>query len=336
MASAMSLADLIRKVRSFCLTDPNDRKLDDLIKIALVSADREIRNIDKAGPLAWDVVPYDEYRTKYPADISAISQASPGIITAASISDDVTGHGFASGDIVLIDGIAGMEELNQRRFIVTRVDATTLSLKRLNSAIAVNTTGYTEWTAGGRLYHAGQVLSASTILLGVSALWGVKMVIPPMTFDGFPSTPIGEPEVMADRKWLDVSRYGRPTRWEFRQQQANRVVDANVLLWYPVADQPYNLDLRYQKEVNDLSGWTENDFPLHPPEVHEALWHGALAMLVGSHERAKRSTKERMYVRIEVMFEEQWLRQWEKDKLKILQLSRKMSGQQGGIRGISG
>lgn len=67
--------------------------------------------------------------------ITAISQANPGVVTAA-------GHSLATGDRIGITGVVGMTEVNDRLFTVTFVSATQVSL-------GVNTTTYTAYTSGG-------------------------------------------------------------------------------------------------------------------------------------------------------------------------------------------
>lgn len=74
--------------------------------------------------------------------ISGITQANPGVVTT------MTPHAYASGDAVWLDGVAGMVEVNRRRFIVTPLSGTTFSL-------GVDTSGFGARTSGGtaaRLY----------------------------------------------------------------------------------------------------------------------------------------------------------------------------------------
>lgn len=68
--------------------------------------------------------------------IAGITRASPGIVTMAAP------HGLSSGDAVWLDGIVGMGELNRRRFTVTVVGASSIS-------IGIDTSGYGDWTGGG-------------------------------------------------------------------------------------------------------------------------------------------------------------------------------------------
>jgi len=127
MASQISTEDLVTKVKSFILTNPNEKGLDHMIKESIIKVDRDIRKFDSLHPLAWDIQPYSGLRTVCPANISGITQADPAVFTAASVDTDITGHGFDNHstitDIVTIDGIVGdedsnnIEALNGRQFI---------------------------------------------------------------------------------------------------------------------------------------------------------------------------------------------------------------------------
>ena len=60
-------------------------------------------------------------------------------------------HGFSNGDMVWLEGIAGMPELNRRRYVVNGVTASTFELD-------VTTVGLGPWTSGGtaaRIYTLG-------------------------------------------------------------------------------------------------------------------------------------------------------------------------------------
>jgi len=324
-------------VREFVLPDPtNNKTLDRPIQFALISADRELRDVDGDMPLAWDIVPYDGLRSRAPAEVSAITQADPGVVTAASVDSDVTGHGFSTNDIVCVNGVEGMEELNDRMFIATRIDATTLSLKTLDGLDNVDTSGYTEYDSGGKIAHSGFLLNTTAILRGATT-WTFKRVLPGPSFDGSTELEvIDEFEIGQDGGWTSPSYAQMPKRYRHWQHYTSGSASTHYLFWYPATDKAYNIAFRYQKEVPDLSTWTADAYPFHPPEIHEMLWHGALAKLVAFSERAKRQTKagERMYVRMEVMFAQQWSMMWEQDKVKARTISRKMRGQTGGIRRI--
>lgn len=69
--------------------------------------------------------------------ISGITQANPCVVTTA------TPHGLANGDHVWIDGVAGMTEINRRRFAVAGVTTTRFELENTSSSV------WTAWSSGG-------------------------------------------------------------------------------------------------------------------------------------------------------------------------------------------
>lgn len=69
--------------------------------------------------------------------ITAATQADPVEITS-------NGHGLANGDVVSIYGVAGMTEINNRRFTIAGVTANTFDL------VGEDGTGHTAYSAGGR------------------------------------------------------------------------------------------------------------------------------------------------------------------------------------------
>lgn len=90
--------------------------------------------------------------------ISAITQASPGVITTGT-------HSYTTGDEVYLSSIGGMTELNGRIFVVTVLSATTFSLTDMWGT-AVDTSAYTAYTSGGsaqRLYKIVSPYSTSNL-----------------------------------------------------------------------------------------------------------------------------------------------------------------------------
>ena len=323
------------KVKDFALTSSKQTEMDGLIRNALIMADRELRDVDM-HPLAWDIVPYDGLRTVPPADISAITQANPGVLTAENSDSAIAGHGFpvhaTLGSIVWIDGVDGMEELNRRLFLLQYVSADTFTLKTLDGLSAVDTSSFESYSSGGAVYHAGLVLNTTAMLTGVTG-WTLKALVPSPAFDGYQAEKISEAEA-ADLCLFDGG-WSRPRFWRYWQNWSDPSSVQHCLFWYPFAGDEYAVSVRYQKDVDDFSAWTSTEYPMHPPQVHEYLWHGALANLVGAHERAKRqASDEKQFGQIEVLFAEHWLRQWERDKVETINLSRRMLGTQGGRGGI--
>ncbi len=339
MSSQITTKGLVDKCMLFLTSDAKDRELELLIKHALIQADRELRVCDSSSPLAWDIHSYDGLRSKAYAYITAITQANPGVVTASSIDSSITGHGFDNHatiqDIVLISGIGGMEELNDRLFLLTYIDTTTFSLTSIDGLSAVNTSGYTAYTSGGAVYHCGFVLNTTTILTGITG-WTFKSVLPGATFDLYSTSPISQVHIDQERYWVDAGNAQRPYKTRYWQNMASPSSFSHYFFWYPPANQAYNICIKYQKEIPDISVWNDSTYPFHPAEVHEALWHGALAKLSGLSKRMQRqSTKGDDVARVEVLFAQRWLLEWEEDKRKIKNLSRSFLGCKSGYGGFS-
>lgn len=78
-----------------------------------------------------------------PLTITAITQASPGVITVSAA------HGLAANDHVVLEDIGGMTELDDVEYLVNTAPlATTLSVKTM-AGVAVDTTAFTVYTSGG-------------------------------------------------------------------------------------------------------------------------------------------------------------------------------------------
>jgi hypothetical protein len=75
--------------------------------------------------------------TGSPKTITAITKANPGVVTTSAA------HGYSNGMQVVITGVAGMTEVNGRRFTVANVTSDTFELS------GVNTSGYTTYASGG-------------------------------------------------------------------------------------------------------------------------------------------------------------------------------------------
>lgn len=100
----------------------------------------EPRKLTRASHTSWTLARFS--RTADPflvggtgKAITGISQANPGNVTAVA-------HGFATGDIVIIEGVVGMTQVNGRYYtiIVTGAD---------NFTIGIDTSAYTAWSSGG-------------------------------------------------------------------------------------------------------------------------------------------------------------------------------------------
>jgi hypothetical protein len=94
-----------------------------------------------------------------PVDISAITKANPGVVTATS-------HGFSDGDTVDLSDILGMTELNGVRVIVANKTANTFELTD-EDGDDIDTTDYTTYLSGGYAREA-----INSVASGLSHLEG--------------------------------------------------------------------------------------------------------------------------------------------------------------------
>lgn len=84
-------------------------------------------------------------------DITGATQADPVVITAAS-------HGFSNGDRIVLIGVGGMVELNNREFIVANEDTNTFELQTVG-AVDIDGTGFTAYTSGGTASEVFETVS---------------------------------------------------------------------------------------------------------------------------------------------------------------------------------
>lgn len=94
--------------------------------------------------------------------ISAVSQADPCVVTTTAA------HGFQSDQIVRITdlgiigpGVAarGMDQLNNKRFLITVLTSTTFSLRDVITDEPIDSTSFTAWVSGGRCDIETRVIS---------------------------------------------------------------------------------------------------------------------------------------------------------------------------------
>lgn len=78
--------------------------------------------------------------------ISGITKANPAVVTAAA-------HGFANGDRVIVTGVGGMGQVNNREFTVANQAANTFELS------GVDSTGYDAYTMGGTASKIYEIVS---------------------------------------------------------------------------------------------------------------------------------------------------------------------------------
>ena len=91
--------------------------------------------------------------------ITGATQANPCVITSAS-------HGYSDGQEITISSVAGMTELNGKRYLVANATTNTFSLTDKDGA-AINSTGFTAYTSGGvanRIYEIASPYTEAQVM----------------------------------------------------------------------------------------------------------------------------------------------------------------------------
>ncbi len=98
----------------------------------------EPRKLTRSDSTSWALARYDRTNDPFLVEkvISAATKANPCQITC-------TGHGYSTGQKIIIEEIVGMTELNSRWYTITKIDADTFTLD------GVNSTGYTTYDSVG-------------------------------------------------------------------------------------------------------------------------------------------------------------------------------------------
>ena len=94
--------------------------------------------------------------------ITGITQANPGVVTA-------TAHGYDNGDTIVITGVVGMTQVNNKRFKVANKNTNDFQLQDIDGN-NVNTTSFTAYTSGG---IANRVYTLTTTYL-TADLFNIK------------------------------------------------------------------------------------------------------------------------------------------------------------------
>lgn len=335
MSTALTTDKLVDKCKEWILEDRTSQDKDILIQDAIITSSREIGELAGPLPMAWNREVYDEIFTKYYAEISDITSANPGVITAETVDPDVSsGHGFVTNDIVWIDGIGTSNlsdyRLNRRYFIVTKIDSTTLSLLALDGNRAIDTSGYETYDSGGIIYHAGTVLSKSDI--EPSDSWTMKRVWQ-VTFDGLPTKFVTQQRAKQDGlMW----KSGIPKWVNYEKRSLSTFVESNInhlLFWWGFPSQRLNVEISLEKSYPDISIFNSSTYPPHPIELHDYIWHRALSNLATQSDRMKRKGSYREgslpgdNTKMEIVNGAYWIAKAQSDEIKILAYHRSLLGE---------
>lgn len=95
------------------------------------------------GELYMRVIRGDGHVLETAKTITGITQANPAVVTT-----DLP-HGFANGEEIFVDGVAGMTRVNGRRFLMSGVTANTFQLAEQAGGTPVDSSGFAAYTSGG-------------------------------------------------------------------------------------------------------------------------------------------------------------------------------------------
>ncbi len=259
MANYQSYAEIKAAIKAGIKTPKGskDTWLDEIINMVYMN---EVMVCDDLNPLFWMVDFDDSLGIKAPGTISGISAADPGDFTA-------TAHGFVSGDLISVYSVAGMVEVNNRTYRAgTPADANSLGLELLDASDEIDTTDYTTYTSGGVFNHQGLTLSQEINRI-------LKVRCP--GYD--PMDPILYDEIEESNTALSETT-GRPIRYTHKKQYLlSDGSEIDQLLWFPAADQAYDLRVWFEKRAAPLSN--TSDEPLLPPQFRNTIISGVMARL---------------------------------------------------------
>lgn len=285
--------------------DSQQSRIDEIKPVINMVYLNEIPSIDEFNPLFWLIDLVDDVKTKSAATITGITQANPGVITAAA-------HGFVSGDIIQQANIVGMTELNNRQVIVVKIGADSYSLTDLNGT-AINTTNYTAYSSGGNAYHRGTTLSKNFRKIISLNFHEYSTPLDPIDFDELESSTI----------YYDPATHSRPTRYLHKTNYSTAGLQTQRLLWFTLPDKTYQAriwgETRPSRLVNDA------DVPVGPPEMGDAIVAGSISRLIkyGDVQIENAVIWPQVYkAHIEAFKQEnrQWWKQFKKDERSDLYL----------------
>jgi hypothetical protein len=98
----------------------------------------------RTGPTAAEFIEYDAGDT--PINISAVTNADPGVVTTAAV------HGLTTGDVIIVKSVGGMTQLNDNHYKVVVLTTTTFELQTTDDTpVDVDTTAFGVYTSGGTI-----------------------------------------------------------------------------------------------------------------------------------------------------------------------------------------
>lgn len=178
-------------------------------------------------------------------NITGATQANPGVLT-------VVGHGYNTGDVVLINFVGGMTQLNGKQWVVNKIDADHFSLTL--AGIAIDTTSFGAYTSGGQSFRVDPATNLNTVFQDIGTLPDTN-VTPPID-QGLFQTVGNYPGVVCyyqQRKMFANSINNPATVWG---SQPGRY--GNFTVHFPLqADDALSFTLVGNNEVNPILGMVD-------------------------------------------------------------------------------
>ncbi len=182
------------------------------------------------------------------ADISGITQASPGVVTTSAA------HNISDGDLVYFSGISGMTELNGQFVQATSASGTTFTLSGLD------TSSYTAYGSGGKARVSRYNLATNArklydVNLRQAYSSGARdLPMTPMTRDDYKKLPTKGSSGVTTQYYLDVRR-----------------TESHLHVWPLMSDitNTPTIEYSYRDYIDDIDALTD-DLEVNP-EYHQTI-----------------------------------------------------------------
>ena len=109
----------------------------------------------------------------------------------------------------------------------------------------------------------------------------------------YPVTPIDMEELESDPNWWRTTNTQRPSRFFHSKSYAAEGGETNLLNWFYMPDDAYDIRYWFEKRINQLSG--NDDVPMLPAWAHPAIIYGATALMSRWDIRVKLMDYEMLY-----------------------------------------
>lgn len=273
MANYLTFANIQDAVMR-AIKDDSQAKLDLVKHIINQVYLTEVLYCDDLYPLHWLRAPWTA-RFHAQKTITDISQANPGVITSVA-------HGFLGHEIIAIWDVGGMEEINfgykfPGNIRLYKVDEDTVGVDTFTLTDlwnnAIDTTGFTAYTANGGIYHHGWVISSTAA--------AVLNNVPEVSYyDGTPLARISWDDLTRNPDTYIDNSTGTPDEYIFYQTFSTSGGANNCIITFPgaIANELAFMMMEIAGQRLELDA----DVPILPPQFHDVIVSGAIVRLAES------------------------------------------------------